>query len=691
MNDRCDWPYGAPGSRLAFRALRSIDGISRANDPSRPTGATLAALGPGPRLREVARLDGSRLAFTAAVPSAIGYAVPLVVGLATGYVADGVAASAGALIVGFANLGGRYRVRSATLLAATLAAGAAAVLGGLAGPSVVATVVLMGVWGFAGGLLVSLGTRAAFVGMLSTWALLLAGDLNLHGEAVLREASLLTAGGLAQTVVALAAWPLRPFAAERRAVTDAYRALAAYARAPDTAALQSTAVALVGAAETVGAGPAPPGERGTLRALVEQGEWIRLQLAALTRSDVPGVNGTLTAAAGALDAIAAGGDPAPSLTKLEQSARGIDEPAASRWAVSLVGWIAAAARESRLGAPRPAPRSHPLHDLRAELTLRSAAFRHAARLSVALLVAGIVYRRLPLGSGYWVPLTVLFVLKPDYGTTIARGIGRAAGTLAGVTVAWAIVTLSSPSDGVIVALLALLVCAAYAVFPANYALFSVVLTVLIALVVQFSGGSPVGALMDRIADTAAGTAIALGAFVLWPTREAPKAFECLAAYVTAEGQWLDAILSAFADIDARKSLRSTRLAARRARTNAWDAVHRALAEPPRRRPDERRLRGVLAAMDEISECALVLAAAVHDGVRAPREALAPYRSALRRSFDEIAASQQSRARSTPSQPRKETLALGGQNPALGMIAAETASVLAALGQLEQTQHESADR
>jgi hypothetical protein len=206
---------------LEGERTRSIGGIARADDPLGGPGTPLAAIGPVHRLREVARLDRSRLAVVAAVPGGIGYAVPLGVGLATGEVADGVAASAGALIVGFANLGGRYRVRSATLLVATVGAGVAALLGGLAGPSVVATVVLMGVWGFASGLLVSLGLRAAFVAMLSTWALLLAGDLNLHGEAVLHEAWLITAGGLGQTAVAIAAWPLRPFAAERGAVADA--------------------------------------------------------------------------------------------------------------------------------------------------------------------------------------------------------------------------------------------------------------------------------------------------------------------------------------------------------------------------------------------------------------------------------------------------------------------------------------
>ena len=224
-------------------------------------------------------MDRSHVAVAAAVSSAVGYAIPLVVGLATGQLADGVAASAGALIVGFANLGGGYRVRAATLFATTLAAGVAALVGGLAGPSVLATVVVLGVWGFAGGLLVALGTRAALVGMLSTWALLLAGDLNLHGEAVLREAWLITAGGLVQTGVAVAAWPLRPFAAESRAVGDAFRSLAAYARAPTTAALQSTAAALAEATETIGVDSAQPGERGALRTLVEQGEWVRLELA----------------------------------------------------------------------------------------------------------------------------------------------------------------------------------------------------------------------------------------------------------------------------------------------------------------------------------------------------------------------------------------------------------------------------
>jgi len=164
--------------------------------------------------------------------------------------------------------------------------------------------------------------------------------------------------------------------------------------------------------------------------------------------------------------------------------------------------------------------------------------------------------------------------------------------------------------------------AAYAVYLANYALFSVVLVVLVALLVEFSGGSPIGALIDRLIDTAVGAGIALGAFTLWPTRETPDAHNGLAAFVTAQGRWLAAILNAYSDDSDRRLLRPTRLAARRARVEARDSVRRALAEPPRRRPDARPMRAVLTAMDDVSGSALVLAAAVHDGARAPREALA---------------------------------------------------------------------
>ena len=78
----------------------------------------------------------------------------------------------------------------------------------------------------------------------------------------------------------------------------------------------------------------------------------------------------------------------------------------------------------------------------------------------------------------------------------------------------------------------------------------------------------------------------------------------------------------------------------------------------------------------------MLAAAVHDGARAPCAALAPYRIALDNSFHEICSCLQSGAWLVPALPCDQTQAALGHDQALATVAAETASVLAALEQLD---------
>jgi uncharacterized membrane protein YccC len=674
-------------------------------------------MGPIPLPREVLRLDRSRLAFAVAIPGAIGFALPLVIGLAAGQVSDGVIASTGALIVGFADLGGAYRLRALTLLATSAAVMVAGLLGGLVATDPVLTVAAIGIWGFAGGLMVVLDRRTAFVGMLSTWALLLTSDLGLHGAGTLRTTLLIGAGALLQTALALVVWPLRPLAPERRTVADAYRALADYAADPSPTALAAGATALSSAAETLATGSAGSGSRGALRALVEQGEWIRLELTALARGDRPptadpvpvtdagaaprrDVAAVLEAAAVALGAIAVSisrpqrtADVQAALAGLRCRADAIGPGAARRAAIVLVGRIAAAAarrgEEPEIAAARESDAA--LAVLRAQLTPSSSAFRHAARLAVALMVAVVAYRSLSLGRGYWVPLTVLFVLKPDHGTTFARGIGRAGGTMLGVAIAWALVTTLSPSDGAAAVLLALLTFGAYAVYPANYALFSVLLTVVIALLAQFAGGSPIGALEDRLLDTALGGAIALAAFALWPTREAATSGQRLAVLVDRQRAWLELVLSGFQDDAAydRSALRDRRLETRRARADAEAAVARAQAEPTRRRPDPRLPLAVLAAMERLAESTLVLVSSLHEGGRTPTPALSPFARACGDCLAVVSGSLRSGAWRAPWLPRDETTALadaaGGaaaDDVLTAVVAPEARLILAALEGLE---------
>jgi uncharacterized membrane protein YccC len=612
-------------------------------------------------VREALRLDRNRLAFDVAVPGAVGFAIPLAAGLATGRVEDGVTASIGALIVGFANLGGGYRVRSVTLLCATLTTAVAALAGGLTGDSDVAAVVLMGVWGFASGLLVALTPRTAFVGLLSTWALVLASDLHIHGVAPVHAAALMSAGGLLQTLVA------------------AYRALAVAARAPTSEHLAAAATALATAGDLIG----DSRSRERERVLAEQGEWIRIELAALAATPGPAVNALLAAAAEALDAVATGDG--ADLPALRAKAGDVTDPAAREPALMLAARIAMDVRPAGAtlpGAPPGGALRRALTTLRAQLTPRSSAFRHATRLGIALTLAVIAYRVLPIGRGYWVPVTVLFVLKPDYLSTFSRGIGRALGTMLGVAIAATLVTVGHPSDPVALAILAVLAFLNYTVFWANYALFSVALTVLVALLVEFAGGSAIGAVEERIVDTAIGAALALGAFALWPTREEPALRESLTRLLEAHVRWLDVTVAALADPDAHDpaAMQRERLAVRVARANAEAALQRAAAEPARRRPDVARGRAVLEALARIDDSGLVLAETAQDRrIDHAEPAIAAWGAALHATFERLAADPHD-----ADPPSAATLALvdaaraAPDDAALTVVAARATAILAAL-------------
>jgi uncharacterized membrane protein YccC len=376
----------------------------------------------------------------------------------------------------------------------------------------------------------------------------------------------------------------------------------------------------------------------------------------------------LEAAAAALGAIGSSisrprrtADVQGALADLRRRADAIGPGAARRAATGLVGRISAAAarrgEDPGIGPPRESAGA--LAVLRAQLTPGSSAFRHAARLAVALMVGVVAYRSLSLGRGYWVPLTVLFVLKPDHGTTFARGIGRAGGTMLGVAIACALVTTLSPSDGAVAVFLALLTFGAYALYPANYALFSVLLTVVIALLAQFAGGSPIGALEDRLLDTALGGAIALAAFALWPTREAAASEHRLAVLVDRQRTWLDLVLCGLEEdgVYDRSALRARRLETRRARADAEAAVARAQAEPRRRRPDPQLPIAVLVAMERVGESALILASTVHEGRRTSASALAPFTRACGDCLTVVARSLESETWRAPRLPRVETTAL----------------------------------
>lgn len=82
-------------------------------------------------------------------------------------------------------------------------------------------------------------------------------------------------------------------------------------------------------------------------------------------------------------------------------------------------WLAsdrAAEREASGWSTRAA-----LTALRSSLTLRSSSARHAIRFGAALAAGVTLYRILGMTShGFWIPLTILFVMRPEREETYHR-------------------------------------------------------------------------------------------------------------------------------------------------------------------------------------------------------------------------------------------------------------------------------
>jgi fusaric acid resistance family protein len=164
-----------------------------------------------------------------------------------------------------------------------------------------------------------------------------------------------------------------------------------------------------------------------------------------------------------------------------------------------------------------------LATIRANLHLRSPALRHAVRSAGALGLAVAAYHVIHLGKhGYWIPLTVIFVLKPARVETDERIEMRIAGTLVGLGFATGLAVIVGQSPLANTAILAIAAAFAYAMLLIEYALFTFAITTYIVTLSHAMGESAVNAVDERALGTAIGVAIALLGFAALPDRPAPR-------------------------------------------------------------------------------------------------------------------------------------------------------------------------
>ncbi|MFI5028338.1 MAG: FUSC family protein [Solirubrobacterales bacterium] len=154
--------------------------------------------------------------------------------------------------------------------------------------------------------------------------------------------------------------------------------------------------------------------------------------------------------------------------------------------------------------------------LRDNFDLRSTSARHALRFGATLAAGVAAYWLLGMQEhGFWIPLTILFVLRPEQGETFRRLILRAVGTAVGLVFATAL-SYWLQGDGVALALgLTLATGFAYGLLTVQYALFTTAITTYAVLLADTLGEPALTAAGQRALATAIGITIAGAAFLIW--------------------------------------------------------------------------------------------------------------------------------------------------------------------------------
>jgi hypothetical protein len=182
---------------------------------------------------------------------------------------------------------------------------------------------------------------------------------------------------------------------------------------------------------------------------------------------------------------------------------------------SLIVWLAI---DKAVDQPEKAwDRRAAIAALRANLTHSSPSARHGIRFGAALAAGVAAY--LVLGfhqHGYWIPLTILFVMRADRGETDKRLILRALGTALGLVLATSIGEAFAGDDLVLGIVLTIAAALSLGLLTVQYALFTAAITTFVVLMSTTVGEGALNAAGQRATGTLLGIAIAFLAWRLWP-------------------------------------------------------------------------------------------------------------------------------------------------------------------------------
>jgi uncharacterized membrane protein YccC len=591
--------------------------------------------------------DSTKLSTHRAFRNALGVVFPLIAGFVLHMPRGGLVVASGALNVSYSDGSDPYFVRVKRMLASSAICAVAVFVGAISGKHVALSVTLAAVWAFIAGMFVAVGGAAPDLGIISLVTLLIYAAQRLTPREAAVSGVLALAGGLLQTALSAALWPVRRYDPERRALEKFYLELANRASASWNATSAPLASAQSEQAQDALLGLVRDADTETIRyrALLNQAERIRLTLLVLMRlrlrmereiPDYPGIailSEYLQSASRILRHISNSLSAAPAAEpqeKTRQAAQALDEFSIQLREVAVAtppSFIAAVAKDavfqmdalsgqlraavdlsqnhvelqSAADAPPLTPRtwkdtfSSTIELFLNHLNLQSPVFRHAARLAVLVALGDILGTEVSWRRTYWLPMTIALVLKPEFTATFTRGLLRIAGTILGLLLATGLFHVFNPGMALQVILIFVFVFLLRWLGPANYGIFGIAVSALIVLLLAIGGVPPKDVIWARGVNTVVGGALALLAYWLWPTWERTRVSERIAEILDAYRDYTHA-LSRWNSPDKSwtQALERARRGARSARANLEASIDRLGSEPGTTREQIARLSAVLA-------------------------------------------------------------------------------------------------
>lgn len=541
-------------------------------------------------LMSLAHMEPSPVSRWVALRAALAIGLPSAVGLALDQSAAAALVALGALPAITGDNGGPYRNRALSI--------GSTVFGGALGYFLGVLVAGHGLWTSAAMTLLVLA--ASLVGTFNNIAAVATLQFAVY---VIVGASLTTtlppwlpsvlvgAGGLFGLALTLSGWVVNPIAPERAAVAMAYRKLAAMFAAIGTSrtmsarrdmeAAMTTAYDTVLAARRAAAGPSPRLAR----------------LAAQLQACTPLTNAALALAragralprdcARVMNRLAdrvendATPDPREDIATLRQA--GMDQLADALTQVQpLLDGGKLSEADAFAGLPPARPRT-PWRVLARTYRPGPTTLRYLVRLGLCLVAAEAVALAASLPRSYWVPLIVVVVFKPNFGSVFARALQSCAGSVVGVAISATVLALDRNG---IVSLLTVAALASLLPWSVrrNYGLFSaILLPILMLLIGALQPGSwPIA--LARLIDVgvAAGIVLLVG-YLPWIRIERGNLDNAVAAAMDTLAAYLNTVFQA--DPASRHDLRASayarlsdlRIALQRGLSEPRLVSHRALA------------------------------------------------------------------------------------------------------------------